>query len=93
MVREFSWRDSKVTTMSKASDKQSSGKQSSDKRKLIAEMIAMQKRLIARGANASGDADDGDGDGDQTPSEQRSAFAEMATRVVDLAHKERGTSR
>ena len=77
--------------MSKASDNQSTGKQSSDKRKLIAEMIAMQKRLIARGANAPGDGDDGDGD--QTPSEQRSAFAEMATRVVDLAHKERGTSR
>ena len=86
MVREFSWRDFKVTTMSKQA---SGGKQASEKRKLIAEMIAMQKRLIARGANAPGDGDDGD----QTPSEQRSAFAEMATRVVDLAHKERGTSR
>lgn len=53
-----------------------------EKQRLIARMIAMQKRRIA-GADADA----------ETPSEDRGAFDEMATRVVDLAHAERGTSR
>jgi len=63
-----------VTTMS--------NEKANEKRRLIAQMIAMQKRRLA-GAESD----------DETPSEYRGAFEEMATRVVDLAHKERGTSR
>ncbi len=68
----------------------------SDKQKLIQEMLDMQKKFVEYEHKDGFDAVDyfTDKAGEKHPLNQfRQKYAELATKVVDLAHAEKGSQR
>ncbi|MDH5181765.1 MAG: hypothetical protein OEZ39_10800 [Gammaproteobacteria bacterium] len=68
----------------------------SDKQKLIQEMLEMQKKFIeyerANGVEAEDYFTDTAGAGHPLH-HYRQKYAELATKVIDIAHKEKGSQR
>ena len=66
----------------------------SEKQKLIQEMLAMQKKFIAREQAEGIELEDyynSESEGDL--GDYQAKYNELANRLVDLAHEEKGSSR
>ncbi len=65
-----------------------------EKQKVIKQMLAMQRDFIKLERNDEFKIDDYyDNDGDSDLAKYKKKFNELAIRLVDLAHKEKGSHR
>ncbi|MEE8289012.1 MAG: hypothetical protein V3R25_06320 [Nitrosomonadaceae bacterium] len=65
-----------------------------EKQKIIKQMLAMQRDFIKLERNDEFKIDDYyDNDGDSDLAKYKKKFNELAIRLVDLAHKEKGSHR
>ena len=66
----------------------------SDKQEMIKKMMAMQKRFIELEQAGKFSAEEYyDSDGDSELAQFKRSYEELATKVVDLAHEEKGSHR
>lgn len=66
----------------------------SEKQKIIEEMMALQRRFIELEQSGEFSAEEYyDSEGDSELARYKRAHEELATRLVDLAHEEKGSRR
>ena len=66
----------------------------SEKKKIIKQMLEMQAQFIKIEQSGKFNAEEYyDSDGDSELSKYKRAYDELATRLVDLAHEEKGSHR
>ena len=66
----------------------------SEKQEIIREMLAMQQKFIEIEHRGEFSAEEYyDADGESELSQFKRAYDEMATRLVDMAHEEKGSHR